>query len=371
MLSNKYYLFLFPLLLWNSLTYSENLSSHPIEQDVVTKEFMRGYLQSKLEDRFPNQPIELDVNNEEVIFYRYPDDTQVCEQIQTYIQQNHGYNIVRFDTYYQPLEENVCNEPIAEEGSWLPELVPFFPTLLAEPHIVGYSAGYRSYDRVFRTDLLPVSIGDRFSLYQFKNIPYGRAYFGIEACVWAIFEAKPKSLALINADYYIGLPITYINDRFSARLRVYHQSSHLGDELLVENKHIHRLNPSMEVIDLYLSYDLIDRFTVFGGYSFVLRSDDSYKLKPNGISYGFNYMLDVFKIRCCNLEATPYVATYFSNWESNRWKTDCSVALGYQWDKLYGHKMRLYVEGHDGFSPDGQFSRQRTKYVAIKLLYGY
>jgi len=271
--------------------------------------------------------------------------------------------------------QNECSaplpHPVCEEGNWLPELVPFFPTMLAEPHIVGYSAGYRSYDRVFKTDLLPVSIGDRFSLYQIKEIPCGRLFVGIEACVWAIFEAKASSLALINADYYIGVPFTYINGRFSSRLRFFHQSSHLGDELLVEKKYIKRLNPSMEVVDWFFAYNLVERFTIFGGYSRVLRSDESFKVKPNGISYGFNYHFDAFKIHVGNLEAIPYVATYVSNWEDNRWKFDTTVAIGYQWDKSYGHKLRIFLEAHNGFSHEGQFSKQRTGYLSLKLLYGY
>lgn len=365
-------LFFITCCLFTDHAKAEQVTDCDVQEESFSREFMRGYLQSKLEDRFPSDHIELDIINGQIIIYNYPNNPNSCQAITDYLKGFEGCSNICFDPCYKP-EPAACfgEDHFAEEGNWLPELVPFFPTLLAEPHIVGYSAGYRSYDRVFRTDLLPVSIGDRFSLYQFKDIPYGRAYVGIEACVWAIFEAKPKSLALINADYYIGLPLTYINNRFSARLRAYHQSSHLGDELLVENRHIKRLNPSMEVIDLFLSYDLIERFTIFGGYSRVMRSDETYRVKPNGFAYGFNYHLDVFKIRFRHIEATPYVATYFSNWESNSWKLDSSVAIGYQWDKLYGHKLRLYVEGHDGYSPDGQFSKQRTKYVAIKLLYGY
>ena len=258
-----------------------------------------------------------------------------------------------------------------EEGDFLPEVSVFFPTMLAQPHIIGYSAGYQSYDKQFRCSCLPVSIGDQFSLYQFKTHSSGRLYFGIEACVWAIFEARSKTLSLINADYYVALPFTYINDRFSSRLRIYHQSSHLGDEFLLENSRVDRLNPSMEAVDLAFSYDFEDNFTGFIGYNRVIRSDDSFKIKPNGIYYGFNYFLDFFKISICNLEGTPYIAAYLTNFEENNWKLDSSVAIGYQWDKLYGHKLRVFLEGHDGYLSDGQFSRKKSQYIALKILYGY
>lgn len=78
----------------------------------------------------------------------------------------------------------------------------------------------------------------------------------------------------------------------------------------------------------------------------------------------------ILRSTVCNAEAVPYIATYFTNEENNRWDLDCSFVSGYQLDKMYGHKLRIYVEGHDGYSV-GQFSRKKTHYVALKLLYGY
>jgi hypothetical protein len=257
-----------------------------------------------------------------------------------------------------------------DEGGLLPELNPFFPTMLARPHILGYSCGYRSYDKVFKSSI-PVSIGDQFSFFQIETDDCGHFYFGIEACVWAIFDARAKSLSLINADYFVSFPCTYINDQFSARLRIVHESSHLGDEFLLENPQIERVNPSMEVVDLSLAYAFTDEFMLFLGYSRVIRSDASFKVAPNSVYYGFNYFFNFAKIRILNVEAYPYVAGYFSNEENTHWGLNSSVAIGYQWDKSYGHKLRLYLLGHSGFSYEGQFAKRKSEYISLNLLYGY
>lgn len=368
---NIYFLIVSLLLFSKFLMAAEELSleSEPLH----SPDFIAGYLKSKLEDRFPNIEIDLIVENGEVIIYHYPHDNEICERITEFLKWQQGYSYVRFEHNYSPslIKPYTPIKTEIEEGNWLPELSPFFPTMLADPRIIGYSAGYRSYDRIFKTPLLPVSMGDRFSIYQFKDMGKGSLYLGIEAGVWAIFEAKPSSLALINADYYLGIPVTYVNQRFSARLRIYHESSHLGDELLVEKKYIHRLNPSMEAVDFYLAYDFNNDLTVFGGIGHVIRSDKSYRLKPLYLVYGFNYQINEFKLHVGNLEATPYVAAYFSNWQDHRWETDGSLAIGYQWDKLYGRKMRLSLEYHNGYSVEGQFSKKLTNYVAIRLIYGY
>lgn len=338
----------------------------------TSPEYMRGYLSSKIEDYFPHSDIEFEVHDDQIIIYKWPENFN-GDELKSFLESITDYHVI-FDSLYTPVRPvtvEVADTETYEETNFLPELNLFFPTMLGQPHILGYSAGYRSHDKVFNRSCLPISIGDQFSLYQFKTVSYGHLYFGIEACVWAIFEGRTKSLSLINADYFIGLPLTYINNRFSAKLRFFHESSHLGDEYLLEHPALLRLNPSMEVIDLSLAYDFNDNFTGFLGYGHVIRSDDSYKVKPNNIYYGFNYFLDVFKVNFFNGEGTPYIAAYFTNNENNNWALDSTVAIGYQWDKLYGHKLRIFVEGHDGFSPDGQFSRERTKYVSLKILYGY
>jgi hypothetical protein len=355
-----------------NLLIADDLENRFLQSDA----FKTGYLQSKLDSTFPNTPIQVRVSNDQVIVYQDSFDEGLREQIRHFLAQQNYYS-VEFNTE-QPflLEEATFTPSLAEsiqvkEGNWLPELTPFFPTMLADPRKIGYSIGYRSYDKIFKTALIPISMGDRFSLYQFKKIGGGHLHLGIEAGVWAVFEAKPKSLALINADYYVGIPLTYLNGKFSTRLRLYHQSSHLGDELLVERKNIHRLNPSMEVVDLFVSYAFTKNLTVFGGIGRVIRSDKSFSVKPYHVVYGFNYFIEGCKFRSGNLEATPFIGMYFNNWQDKNWDLDSSIAIGYQWDKLYGHKLRMSLEYHNGYSFEGQFSKKKTDYAAFKILYGY
>ncbi len=342
-----------------------------------SSEYMKGYIDSKLQDRFASSQIAVDVNDKTIIVYSWPVDLP-SNELEKFLESICSGYQVQFNGLHQ--EENTPYQNVQvedagriepfEEGGFLPELNAFFPTMLADTRILGYSAGYRSYDKIFKSTL-PVSIGDQFSLYQIKLNSTARLYFGIEACVWAIFEAKTKSLSLINADYYIGLPLTYVNDKFSARLRLFHESSHLGDEFLLETQGIKRVNPSMEGLDISVGYEPIDKGLIFFGYRRILRSDESFKVKPNSIYYGFNYFLNFAKIQTFNVVGTPYIAAYIANNENNHWNFDSSVAVGYQWDKNYGRKLRIYVLGHHGYSTDGQFSRKRSKYVSLHLLYGY
>lgn len=287
-----------------------------------------------------------------------------CENIRVFIEGAYPEYQVNFQ--HPDDTHQIC----LEDRKVLPELTPFFPTLLAEPHIIGYSAGYRSYDEIFKSTI-PISIGDQFSLYRFDLDPCGSLYFGIEACVWAIFDARTKSLSLINSDYYVAIPFTYFYDAFSARLRIFHESSHLGDEFLLENPKVQRLNPSMEAIDLSVAYEPLDRLVFFAGYTRTIRSDESFRVKPNYLYYGFNYHLDFAKIEMFQVEGMPYVATYLSTHNMNKWICDKSIAIGYEWTKCYGKKVRAYILAHDGYSEDGQFGKRKSRFISIQLLYSY
>ena len=50
------------------------------------------------------------------------------------------------------------------------------------------------------------------------------------------FNMDSKSSDLLDVDYIVGFPITYRRGPLSARLQLYHQSSHLGDEFILHSQ---------------------------------------------------------------------------------------------------------------------------------------
>lgn len=70
------------------------------------------------------------------------------------------------------------------------------------------------------------------------------------------------------------------------RFRVYHQSSHLGDELLLST-HIERINLNFESLELITSHDLKDRRVYMGGECIVNRSPKD--LNPGVMHGGLEY----------------------------------------------------------------------------------
>src|SRR5204863_2320650 len=105
----------------------------------------------------------------------------------------------------------------------------------------------------------------------------GEFTFGIEPAVFAIFNMDSGSHDLVNADYRIALPIEYRGGPLSFRAAILHQSSHLGDEFLLDTP-VQRVNLSYEAVDAKISYQLGHVRRYAGGSKLVHR--EPWDLKP-------------------------------------------------------------------------------------------
>jgi hypothetical protein len=114
------------------------------------------------------------------------------------------------------------------------------------------------------------------------NGPFaGQWETGLQAGVFSIFDLDSSSFDLVNADYFVAALGSYGIGGFSGMARIFHQSSHLGDEFLLrELSSLNRLNVSYEGVDLKLSYDLFDRALRFYGGGGYLFDRDPSSLKP-------------------------------------------------------------------------------------------
>ena len=114
----------------------------------------------------------------------------------------------------------------------------------------------------------------------------------MQAGLFGLMDIGRTPSALINADYFVGVPISYRTGAFTALLRPYHISTHLGGEFMLtpEGKAIQRINLSYEGIDLILSYN-INSFRVYGGGGYLVHKEPSY-IKPLKIQIGTEYYSD-------------------------------------------------------------------------------
>lgn len=271
----------------------------------------------------------------------------------------------------RPAAEGLAVSPRAtptQQTVALPPGKPLFDALLADPRWAHFSASYQYYknDEDVR-HAGSTSFGETFSLLRGPAGEGGNWELGFQAGVFALFDLDSESKDLINADYWVGIPVTYRHDKFSAMARLYHQSSHLGDEYLLREdvNQNNRVNLSYEAVDLLLSYDFDSTYRIYGGGGFLFHKEPS-DLKPWSVQYGIEITPEVTFF---NGLASPVFAADLHNREENDWSTDLSLRGGIQFTNpvVGGRRVMLLLEYYSGRNPNGQFYERRLDYAGIGL----
>jgi len=234
-----------------------------------------------------------------------------------------------------------------------------------------FSVGGRFNDDVGGNFASNVTFGDQFPVYRWANVWGGDLQLEVEGGVFAVFDLSDKLFPLINADYYGGIPLTFAKGPWSHRLRLYHVSSHLGDEYMQANKKVRRKNKSFEALDISTDYQISRNFRIYGVLGSILASDSEMKMKPLYLEYGFEAR--GFRTNFKQLFGQAFFAFHARNYQDVGYALDTTYALGYEWGKVHGigKKIRLFAEYHHGFSPEGQFSRERANYFGLRVAYGF
>ena len=251
---------------------------------------------------------------------------------------------------------------------WLPEGHLFRP-LLADPRWPHFSASYQYYpnDKNVRS-VGAVSFGETIPLYRTDAPIAGQVELGLQAGVFAIFDLETKSRDLLNADYFVAALAAYRTGGVSALARLFHQSSHLGDEYLLRTR-VERVNLSYEGVDLKLSYDFPYGFRLYGGGR-VLFDQEPSDLKPwatqGGVEFRSPQTFWGGRIR-------PVAALDVQNHQENDWRADLSVRAGIQFESLrvLGRNLQLLVHYFNGYSPDGQFYKQKIEYIGLGVHFNF
>jgi uncharacterized protein DUF1207 len=269
---------------------------------------------------------------------------------------------------------NYCGVDIPEDEALgmvgLPTGDVFCP-LLADPKSSGSFASWErvSNDSKFGSDIGSIGIADRFGLVRWGGPVAGDGFqLGVDGGIYAQFDLASASYDLINADYTVGLPATFRRDRFSARVRVYHQSSHLGDEFLLRADHPERENLSFQSVEAILSVDMAV-LRLYGGGEYLFNQQPE-RLKAHVVHGGLELRQrnPVPGTGGMHLVAAADVKAL----EREDWKVGYSARAGFEFSRSresthVARRWMLLAEYYHGASPYGQFFRDQIEYAGLGI----
>jgi len=221
-------------------------------------------------------------------------------------------------------------------------------------------------------DIASVGFGEEFGLVRWPRGNAGDGWqVGISGAVFAIFNLDSPSFDLLNADYIVGFPLSYRSGAWSARFRLFHQSSHLGDEFLLQPQDVQpvpqvtRINLSYEAVELLGSYEH-DGGRLYFGSTHIVAIDPS-GLGRNRLQVGAEYRGNPVHWRTSRIIAGLDVQA----WNETRWDRDASAKAGLMFKSPYGdaRSLELLVEYYRGHAPHGQFFPVRVEYFGLGAAY--
>lgn len=355
----------------------------PEEVQTATDPYFEGYLQALVDMHYGEYRVVVMVKQHKVWLANMPHNKMLSHSIESFVRDVPGVEDVHVLNGVPPEDEELRQKYVDRptiSGIWFPQMTELFLPLIADPRSATYSLGWRSGDHVIGVKTIGVSLGDDFPIYRWLDVFWGGdIQVGIEAGIWSVFNMDPNPNTargwgeLVNTDFYGGIPITFATGPWSFRLRGYHISSHLGDEYMVDHPNVVRLNPSIEAIDFFVSYQASEAIRLFVGPGVVVHSDPTFPWKPIYIEYGAEARFWGSKFLKQRLYGTCFFAALWRNEEELDYNFDGTYRAGYEWSKLQGigRKFRLYIGYHHGYSLEGQFQKMRTHYFEYNMNYGF
>ncbi|MGA1825384.1 MAG: DUF1207 domain-containing protein [bacterium] len=243
----------------------------------------------------------------------------------------------------------------------------FWP-LIADPKQSQFFVSLRRYSTPdTNANAAAVGYGETFGVYRRADRENCCGFqINISGALLAQFNLDAPSKDLVNADYIIGFPLTYRKGDTSMRFRIYHQSSHLGDEFLMHNN-LQRINLSFESFEYLLSRQWRG-CRVYGGGEYLFHREPA-ELKPQGLHGGLEY----YRSACAAFSFPLVAGLDVKSWEENEWSVDTSFMIGTEIGAIGPgrRRLRFMAEWYKGHAPHGQFYRDWISYYGLGIYLGF
>jgi len=260
---------------------------------------------------------------------------------------------------------------IAQAGAALQAPVPsqrpaavLFQPLLADPKEPRFFATYL-WTRSSRLASRLGSVG----LGQTIGLLRGRDWqLGIGAAVFSEFNMQSSTTDLLNTDYLVGLPLTYQHGSLTTRLRLFHQSSHLGDEYMAHTN-ARRIDLTFQAVELLVARETT-RWRVYGGGDYIFAHSPT-DLKPGVLHGGLEFRQPGSLLRLGRGAAGRFVAGLdVKSIQDRGWQVGWSVVTGLELgdplaDPGSGWRWSVLLKAYTGPAPYGEFYRDYVSSLGV------
>lgn len=171
---------------------------------------------------------------------------------------------------------------------------------------------------------------------------------------------------LVSADFRFGVPLTYAQGQWQAKLSYYHLSSHLGDEFLERIPTAVRSNYSRDVIVLGVGYFIVPEIRLYGeaGYAFYTSGPAEPLETQFGVEYAPAYPTGI--------RGAPFAAVNAQFREDTDWNGTLVAQAGWAVSgDTSRHLFRLGLQYFNGPSNQMQFVTTTEQQFGFGIWYDF
>ena len=263
------------------------------------------------------------------------------------------------------------NKP-AWENSFLPDGDVFRPLMAdpKQPQIFAIMQSTKALESKTSSTIGSLAFGENFGLWtRRKQGTCDGIQVGLLTGIFSQFNLFDNT-ELINTDFVIGIPVSWRTEFFSGRVRLYHQSSHLGDQFLLARPGFTRVDYRFEELEGILSLNTPNgwgRFYFGAGYlvhrspSNLDRLKAQWGIELRGPEYAAPWSSGKIKM-------VPVLGTDFKSFEELQWFVNTNLLAGVEWFRTGAtRRLRILLNYYYGYNPYGQFFSQKVETIGLGL----
>ena len=249
-------------------------------------------------------------------------------------------------------------------ASYAQESTPLFAPLIADPKQPHFFAAWLWIESPMLTgEVSSIGLGEDIALASGAS---SRWRLGVAAGVFSQFNMRTSSNDLINTDFTIGVPFAHRLGSGSVRLKLYHQSSHLGDEFILGTNPT-RVNLSFEAVELLAAREF-DAVRVYGGGEYIVRHEPA-DLKPGLLHAGIEFRQPLGARRTTARRGRLIGAIDAKSSQEREWRVGWSGRLGWEFHMTIGgtavRPFSVQLQGYTGPAPYGQFYQETVRSLGV------
>lgn len=273
---------------------------------------------------------------------------------------------------FQPVDSTLeaGSEPtsLRPRREFLPKGHLFEPILLDPLEAQTYGSvlpGYWTEGQRYKGSIVPFAFGFAKPFYRRTTAPGRSEEWVLDLASFTQFEAyhddklNKARRQIINNDYKISIIYNIRRGENNYRIRVYHLSSHLGDDYIYRNK-LGAPSPNSvnyELLDITYSRN-VRNWRLYGGAGVVLRKTE--ERKPLSAQLGAFYKKPSAKA------ARLVGGVDVKFWQQTDFRPGIHGGVGIELGRTQNN-LTFLLEGYSGFRPYSQFEDQQTSWIGVGL----